>query len=224
MVFFVLFYPFLYYYSRKPERFLALNRVRRYYAFLSSALTGIYYKYHYQAPIDWSRSYIFCANHSSNLDISAITIFNKANFAFMGKDELLDNPVTALFFKTIDIPLKRESKMSSFRAFKKAEEYLKRGMSLAIFPEGKIAGDYPPLLHPFKNGPFRLAIEQKVPIIPISMTNLWEKMWDDGAEYGSSPGICHICVHAPVETSDLGVDDEEILKEKVYAIINSDLK
>jgi hypothetical protein len=38
----------------------------------------------------------------------------------MGKQELEDGLVTGLFFRTVDIAVNRESKMSSFRAFKKA--------------------------------------------------------------------------------------------------------
>lgn len=141
----------------------------------------------------------------------------------MGKDELLQNPVLALFFKTIDIPINRHSKISAYKAFKRGGECLINGMNLIIFPEGKIGEEYPPVLHEFKNGPFRMAIENKVPIIPITLVDVWKKMWDDGSKYGSKPGISHICVHAPVETQGLTLDDTDALKEKVYNIIRSKL-
>lgn len=139
----------------------------------------------------------------------------------MGKDELLDNYVLKLFFETIDIALNRDSKISAFKAFKKGEAYLKQGMSLVIFPEGKIGDEYPPVLHEFKNGPFRLAIEQQIPIIAISMVNNWKKMWDDGSKYGTSPGICDICIHPPIETEGLLLTDAENLKNKVYTLIHT---
>ena len=142
----------------------------------------------------------------------------------MGKHELLQNRVLKLFFETIDIPLNRDSRMSAFRAFKRGEEYLKNDISLIIFPEGKIGDEYPPVLGEFKNGPFRLAIEQQIPIIPISMLNIWKKMWDDGSKYGTRPGICDICIHQPVETIGLTLGDTEDLKNKIYKIIHSDLK
>lgn len=186
-------------------------------------MAGFVFKYRIESPIDWSKTYIICANHTSNLDIPAITRAVKSNFAFMGKHELLENHLLKLFFKTIDIPLNRDSKMSSFRAFKKGEVYLKQGISLVIFPEGKIGDDYPPILHEFKNGPFKLAIEQQIPIIPISMVNVWKKMWDDGSKYGTRPGICDICIHQPVETKGLILDDAEDLKNKIFTIIHSQL-
>lgn len=217
---FILFFPFFYYYSRKPERYPKLNFYRKGFAFLSSALAGFFYRYKLEKPIVWDRPYIVCANHTSNLDISAVTGFMQGNFAFLGKVELVKNPILGIFFKTIDIPVDRESKMASFRAFKKADEYLAKGMSLVIFPEGKIGNEYPPILHEFKNGPFRLAIEHQIPIIPISIDKLWELMWDDGFKYGSLPGCRTLHIHAPIETSGMSVDDADLLKEQVFKAIN----
>lgn len=221
--FLVLLYPFLYYYSRKPERYAQLNKWRRFYSQLSSLSTGFFFRYHFEEPIDWSRHYIICANHTSNLDIPSVSYLVKGNFAFMGKDELLANPVTALFFKTIDIPLNRSSKMSAFRAFRKAGGYLQEGVSVVIFPEGGISEAYPPELGRFKNGPFRLAIEQNVAIIPVSIPDSHKKMWDDGSKYGTMPGISNIYVHAPVSTNGLSLQDTDALRDSVYNIINSKL-
>ena len=137
----------------------------------------------------------------------------------MGKEELLDNLVLGYFFRTIDITVNRESKMSSFRAFKQAADKLIQGISVVIFPEGKIPDDYPPRLHEFKNGPFRLAIELKIPIIPVTSLNTWQILWDSGMEYGSKPGICNIFVHKPVETAHLTLDDADALRDEVYGII-----
>lgn len=137
----------------------------------------------------------------------------------MGKEELLQGFVTRLFFETVDIPVNRESKMSSFRAFKKAEERLAGGTSVVIFPEGKIPDNYPPQLHEFKNGPFRLAIELKIPIIPVTSPDTWKVLWDTGIEKGSKPGICNIFVHKPIETAHLTIDDADALRDKVFGII-----
>ena len=47
----------------------------------------------------------------------------KSNYSFIGKEALKDGLVTNLFFGTVDVPVNRDSKMSSYRAFKKAEEF-----------------------------------------------------------------------------------------------------
>lgn len=222
-VVFIILWPFFYAFSHRVEHFYHMNKVRRVFAFFSSGLVGMFYHIRYEQEIDWSKPYIICANHSSNLDISAVILAVKGNFRFMGKDDLLDNFVTGFFFRSIDIPVNRNSKISAFRAFKKAEESLRQGMSVVIFPEGGIPNDYPPVLDTFKNGAFRLAIGQKIPIIPITVTNSWQIMWDDGAMFGSRPGICDIFVHSPVETASLNMDCAEQLKSQIRRIITQKL-
>jgi len=220
-LFYSIFWPFFYYFSRKPGRYQTLVQLRRLWGGLSSALAGIFYQFEYEEPVDWSRTYIICSNHNSNLDITAMCLLVKNNCCFMGKEELLDGLVTGLFFRSVDIPVKRESKISAFRAFKKAGERLREGFNMIIFPEGGISNNYPPRLDDFKNGPFRLAIEERVPIIPISSIDAWKMFWDDGHKYGTRPGIAHLYVHKPIETRDLTVDDTDTLREQVYELIKT---
>jgi 1-acyl-sn-glycerol-3-phosphate acyltransferase len=216
---YLLFWPLFYYFSLKPGRYRNMNRLRRYWAIFSSALVGFFYRFEYEEAIDWSKTYIVCPNHTSNLDISAMCVLVNTNYSFMGKEELKDGLVTALFFRTVDIPVNRDSKISSYRAFKKAAQKLQVGTTLIIFPEGKISDDYPPTLHEFKNGPFKLAIDNKIPVIPVSSSNIWKKFWDDGTKYGTRPGVCKFYVHKPIETAHLTEDDVDELKDKVYNII-----
>lgn len=200
-----------------------MNRMRWIFSYFSSFLSGFLYRFSFEEKIDWSKRYIICANHTSNLDITALILLVKRNYVFFGKEELLKNFVTGIYFRTIDIPVNRESKISAFRAFKKAEEILKEGKNLIIFPEGMISDNYPPVLQPFKNGPFRLAIEQGVQILPVTICNNWNLMWDDGKKYGSNPGICDIRVHAPIDTTNLTLEQADDLKNNVYDIISNQL-
>lgn len=217
-------FPFLYLLSRNTRNYKYMNAIRRTWGFVSSLLVGILYSFEYVEPIDWTKTYIICPNHTSNLDITAMTIMVKNNnHCFMGKEELLNNMVTRLFFKTVDIPVNRDSKMSSYRAFKRASEALAAGTSVIIFPEGRIPHEYPPQLNDFKNGPFRMAIDLKVPIIPVSSIDTWKVLWDTGLDHGSKPGICHIFVHKPIETANLTPDDADALRDQVHNIINQKL-
>jgi len=215
------FYPLLYFYSRKPSRYANLNRVRRLISYISATASGFFFRIKQEEPVDWSRTYIVCPNHTSNLDILSMGIAIKNNVSFMSKAELLTNPLFSIFLKSVDITVDRDSKMSSFRAFKKAEENLKQGRTLIVFPEGKIGDDYPPILHEFKNGPFRLAIELQLPILPVTSLNTWHVLWDSGFKLGTRPGICDIYIHKPIETKGMTVDDADMLKDKVYNLINN---
>lgn len=224
LLFALFFYPFYYIASRNVKTYGLLNHLRKLNSRLCAFFMGTIFRFTFEEQFSVNRPYIYCANHTSNLDIMILCILARGRFHFMGKDELLRNPVLKIFFKTIDIPVNRESKISAFRAFKRAAENLEEGMSLIIFPEGKIDSEhYPPKLMDFKNGPFRLAIEKKVPIIPVSLTNVWKKMWDDGSRYGSTPGVCHIYVHKPVLTHNLTINDSDELKDRIFGLINSKL-
>ncbi len=222
-LFFILVWPALYFLSRKKERYKYINSFRRLIISLSTAISGIFFRVKHEDDIDWSRTYIIIGNHTSNVDVSSICIAAKNNHCFIGKEELLKNMVLGFFFRTIDITVNRDSKISSFRAFKTAAERLKEGVSVVIFPEATIPLDYPPNLHSFKNGAFRLAIELKIPILPITSLDTWKVFWNTGSEYGSRPGICNIFVHKPIETAHLTLDDADTLRDEVHDIIKRKL-
>jgi 1-acyl-sn-glycerol-3-phosphate acyltransferase len=221
--FFVIAWPYLYYLSLKKERYRHINGVRRFIIRMSTLVSGISFNIRYEEPIDWSQTYIICGNHTSNLDISAINIAAKDNHCFIGKDELKKAFVLGFFFRTIDLTVNRESKISSFRVFKEAAEKLKNGISVVIFPEATIPLVYPPELGEFKNGAFRLAIELKIPILPVSSPDTWQVYWNTGKPYGSKPGTCHIFVHKPIETAQLTLADADALRDEVHAIIEKQL-
>lgn len=208
---FIPFWILLKIWSRDPDRhYSRFVRVRRWMAKASSALVGFRYQIRIEAPIDWSKPYVICPNHSSNLDITALTLVCPEDFSFMGKKELLTNPVTGIYFRTIDIPVDRKSKISGYKAFKRAAEYLEKGRSVVIFPEGGISDDYPPTISEFKNGPFRLAVEKGVSILPVVIHNAWELHWDDGSRYGSRPGTVYMDVLAPIDPKKLENLDGEV--------------
>ena len=222
-LFFILFYP-LYFVAAKKEKWYGfLNKLRTANSLLCSVFIGIIFRFTYEEELASDQTYVICGNHTSNLDIMIFCFIAKGRFHYMGKEELLKNPVLKIFFSTIDIPVNRDSKMSAFRAFKRAGENLQKGMSLVIFPEGKIDDAYPPVLQEFKNGPFRLAIEKNISIVPVSI-NVWKLMWDDGLKFGTRPGIGEIYIHAPISTSVLGVESADVLKEEIFKKINSKLQ
>jgi len=223
LFFFILFLPLYYWFTRHPRYYGILNKFRTAHAYLSATFAGIFFRFNFEQKLDKNQTYIFCANHTSNLDIIIMCALARGRYHFMGKEELTKNPVLGIFFKTIDVAVSRASKISSFRAFKKVGDNLENGMSLIIFPEGKIDDVYPPVLQDFKSGPFRLAIEKNIPIVPVSISNVWKIMWDDGIKHGSRPGIIEVYVHEPILTSILAVESDEVLKTEVYDKIKSRL-
>ena len=218
LFFFLLCYPFLFFFTKNPTKYY--NQIvfcRKWISVLATYAVGIRFDISYDEDIDWSKGYVICPNHTSILDITALTYLCPQPFSFIGKVELLQNPVTRTFFKSIDITVDRASRISAYKAFKQADQRLKEHKSLVIFPEGKIDDEYPPQLHAFKAGSFRLAVDNKIPILPIVILDAWKILWDGGEKYGSRPGKIHIKVLKPIPTADLTQVEAEELQNKVFA-------
>lgn len=218
-LFFCISYPFLRYYSQNPEKnFSKLVRIRKWLSVYSMYAAGIRVKVKFEESINWSKGpYIICPNHTSILDICIVNLICKTDFSYIGKEELLKNPITGIFFRTIDISINRDSKISSFRAFTRASEWISKGKSIVVFPEGKIDDEYPPRLHKFKPGPFRIASDNGLPIIPIVIHDAWKTLWDDGKTYGSKPGVIHVSVLKPIYTHKYSnKEDLKSIEKVVY--------
>lgn len=113
-----------------------------------------------------SGPYIYCPNHTSALDILLMYAIVPESFHFVAKKEHAEAPLFGVMFGKTHIPLRRDSKVDSFKAMKRAEEDLKKGISIVIFPEGTMNYDEG-RLKPFRNGAFKLSVETGVPIVPV---------------------------------------------------------
>lgn len=216
-VFFILCYPFLFFYTRNPKKYYnQIARCRRWICVNSAYCLGFRFKIEYEVDIDWSKNYVLCPNHTSILDITALTCLCPVSFSFIGKVELLKNPVTRTFFKSIDITVDRSNRLSAFKAFKEADRLIKDKKSIVIFPEGKIDDEYPPQLHEFKSGSFRLAVDNQTQIIPIVISDAWKLLWDGGQKLGSKPGTVHIKVLTPIDTTGSSNENSDWLQHTVF--------
>lgn len=162
---------------------------------------------------------VYCANHTSWLDIVAMGIVVKGDYKFMGKDSLAKIPLFGGMFSKLHIMVNRDSKISSFRAFLQAKEALQNGQSIVIFPEGGIKGQ-PPYLNEFKDGAFRLAIEAQVPIVPVSLLDTWKIV---NKQFETSWHSAKAIIHEPISTEGLTAKEVLVLQNKTYEIIKQDL-
>jgi 1-acyl-sn-glycerol-3-phosphate acyltransferase len=142
----------------------------------------------------------------------------------MAKAELTQIPFFRIFFKKMDIPVDRGSTVSSHKAYLRAGQDLDKGISILMYPEATIP-DHTPKLKQFKAGPFKLAIEKQVPIVPVTFLTNW-KLLPDGRRMkrGGRPGVSRVIVHKTIETTGMTEADEGSLLEKVYTTINTALQ
>jgi 1-acyl-sn-glycerol-3-phosphate acyltransferase len=120
----------------------------------------------------------------------------------MGKAEIDKAPLLRMFFKGMNIYVDRKTRTGSYAAFQRATEKLRNGESVFLFPEGTIESKGN--LKPFKNGAFRLAIENQVPIVPITYLNNWRLLQNGGFfKSHGRPGLSYVIVHEPVDTKGM---------------------
>ncbi len=222
VVFIILYIPFRILLSRK-KWYPAAHNLRKVWAYCVLYPSGIFPSIRYEEKLDKNKTYIFCANHFSYLDIVLTNMLLPNYFNYMAKDELSRIPVFGIFFRTIDISVNRKNNRESHYAFILAAQRLNEGTSVMIFPEGGIHKNVPPMAK-FKNGAFRLAIDNQIPIIPITLPDNWKKMPGGGLDNGLIPGRIRMVVHRAVNTVGLNLEDKDALKDEVFSIIDAEFR
>lgn len=115
--------------------------------------------------IDKNRTYVIIANHQSLADI-VVAYQTKMQFKWVAKESLFKIPFIGWSLSlTKHIKLERGDFGSIKRVYREAAQWLRSGMSVLFFPEGTRSetaeiGD-------FRNGAFKLAIKEHVPILPV---------------------------------------------------------
>jgi len=91
---------------------------------------------------------------------------------------------------------------------------------MIIFPEGTITSSGK--LIPFKNGPFKLALDTQVPIVPLAFKNNW-KYLQNGGFFKSlgQPGFPTLTIGKPILTDASNTDSLEEIKQKVYTFMQA---
>ncbi len=94
-----------------------------------------WYKGHRRENVPEEGGLILCCNHTSYLDIAFLVLTCKRPIFFMAKEELFHNPIMGWFYRNMGgFPIKRGA--GDTAAMEKAEEIVRRGDILGIFPEG----------------------------------------------------------------------------------------
>lgn len=95
----------------------------------------------------------------------------------------------------------REDRKSQLRTFKEGVNWLKNGVPLMAFPEGKRSHDG--RLMDFKGGIFSMAVKAGVPIVPISISNTHAIMPGTALfPVQRGKGKLHVHVHSPISVDN----------------------
>jgi len=167
---------------------------------------------------DHSRSYIFMTNHVSNLDPPIQIPLIPRQTSIMVKQELFRVPILGQAMRMGSlVPVDRANRDAGIQAVNDAKAVVAKGLPMTIYVEGKRSFDGK--LLPFKKGPFYLAMECAVPVVPMTIVGTHRAM--PKGRYSIKPGKVTVIFHQPIDPKDFG--SRECLMEKVRAAIESGL-
>lgn len=171
------------------------------------------------------RPMIIVANHASFADIFvAPSLLKDVPHIFLGKSEILNYPIIKHYFKEFNIPVYRDSKIKAAKSLVKAQQKLKKGWSVLIFPEGGIPDGNRPEMIPFKDGAFQLAKQTNTPILPITFKTNYKLFSDPTNFFGTCmPGFSRVTFHELISREQVKDSSIEELKQVCYGVINSEL-
>lgn len=118
-----------------------------------------------------------------------------------------------------NLPVDRRDPAQSRESLQRAVELLQAGTPVFIFPEGTRARSG--RLGAFHKGGFRLALDARVPLIPVVFKGA-DRIFREGT-YEVHPGSEEVIILPPVPLDEYGPEDDGKLADDVRALIEAHL-
>jgi 1-acyl-sn-glycerol-3-phosphate acyltransferase len=182
---------------------------------------GFYYKIDKAQEFESDKSYMFIANHTSMVDIMLMLVSTKKPFVFVGKQELSKIPLFGFFYKRTCILVDRSNSKSKHSVFESAQKRINQGLSICIFPEGKVPDDESIVLDEFKNGAFRLAIDHQLTIVPIAFLD--NKKCFSYTIFSGQPGILRVKILSFIDTNNKTKTELNDIRDQSWNAIHKEL-
>jgi len=160
-------------------------------------------------------TFVVVPNHRSAVDALAVARLPR-EMKWIGKQEAFRIPWLGWAFRVAGhVPVDRSDRVSGSAALARLRHYLDAGIAVGLFAEGTRSRDG--TLRPFRAGPFKLAIDAGVPIVPVAISGAGDAMPPDGARI--RPADVRVRILAPIPTARLRVEDVDRLRGETRARI-----
>ncbi len=219
---FLVHFPFHFIFLQKPEWKRYSHQLLRIWGKWLLFLIAMPLKVRYDFIPEKNGNYVFASNHFSYWDIASMGLIIDNYYAFVGKASVKKIPLLGYVFTKLHIQVDRSEKESRSKSMTRATRALQKGRSMMMFVEGGIVTRNPPhMAKPFKDGAFLMAIQNQVPIVPITLLNNHQILWDEQLILSWLP--IRAIVHEPISTIGLKTSNLDELKEKTWDIIQNEL-
>lgn len=173
--------------------------------------------------IDPKKTYVFVANHQSQLDIPLYALACSNTFRFLAKAELTKIPLMGFIIRKLYLSVNRADRADRNKSIEVMRRSLEEGISVFLCPEGtRNKNEEPPLLE-FRDGAFRLAVATQTPIAPLVVLNTGRKL-SPRQPIALAPGTLHAVWLEPIETKGMKMEDVPQLKERVMQEMIAELR
>ena len=217
----ILMFPFLFISVLKSKWYPYFFKLARIWAKCILIGMGCYWRVERPETLVKGQSYVFVANHTSMTDIMLMLIAVKDHpFVFVGKKELVKIPIFGFFYNRTSILVDRSSAQSRKAVFIRAQKRIKEGASICIFPEGGVPEESV-ILDRFKAGASRLAINHKIPLVPMVFLDNKQRL--SYTFFSGSPGKMRVQIFPAISTEHLSTDGTSELTSEVYDLISNAL-
>jgi 1-acyl-sn-glycerol-3-phosphate acyltransferase len=218
----IIHFPFHFIFLQKPEWKQYSHGLIRIWGKWLFFLMAMPLRVQYDFTPEKKGTYVFVSNHFSYWDISSMGTIIDNYYAFVGKASVKNIPLLGYVFTKLHIQVDRSEKESRAKSMTRANAALKHGRSLLMFAEGGIVTRNPPqMAAPFKDGAFLLAIQNQVPIVPVTLLSHHQIIWDEELIISRLP--IRAIVHKPISTVGLKTSNMDELKEQTWNIIQNEL-
>jgi len=154
--------------------------------------------------LDPSRNYLFMPNHASNLDPPIVLLAVDRDVRMMAKAPLFRIPLLGRALALVGfVPVVRNDRDRAVEAVETAARRVRAGHDFVIFPEGTRSPDGG--LLPLKKGPFYLAVDAGVPVVPVAIRGTSGLLPKGGRKILSGEVRVEILEPIPVEGEGGGV-------------------
>ena len=168
--------------------------------------------------LDSGATYIFMSNHVSNLDPPILVPLIPHRTSVLVKKELFRVPILGRAMRLASlVPVDRGNREAAIASLRAAADVLARGIPMTIFVEGTRSFDG--RLLPFKKGPFYLAMESGVPVVPVTLVGTRRIL--PKRSFSIRKGEATVVFHPPLDPRQFS--DRDALLSAVHDSIESAL-
>lgn len=173
-----------------------------------------------QVPNPDKGPYLYLFNHESMFDAFIMGAAIPHYFTAVGANYQFSWPIWGFVIRRYGIiPIKRRALGEAIQTLSGAEEVIRKGVSFMISPEGTrtLTGE----LGPFKKGPFHVAKNTGITIIPVGLKGAFEAK--SKPDWRIKPGILKLRFGSPLRSKDyanLSVEElRDVIRDKITKLV-----